>query len=222
MSGDLADSPNVRELLLSVRKLPSDSMSKLLSELSAHNLPDILDLQSQLSDLLSTTEDNTIPLRSEYDVHHSTVRTTIIAQKVSLSKHKSTLSTEDAAYSQLIDRIDLLLRDIFAKSFIHPKSLPLHEIFLFDIKSPAREVFAPAPRQAVERALSAPHDYLDCECCDGRENGLSATQPATAILYQLYLESGAVINISDLWSAFYAIFGPEDGDMEEGREEHIL
>jgi len=226
MSSDLADSALIRDLLLSIRKLPSDSMSNLLSEPSLHTIPDLLALQSNLNALLSTTKDSGPPLRSEYDVSHSTIRTTVIAQKVSLSKHKSTLSKEDAAYSTLVDRIDLLLKEYFAKNLIHPKSLPLHEIFLFDIKSPAREVFAPAPRQAIERALSAPHDYLDCECCDGRESGLSGTQPATAILYQLYLESGAVINISDLWSAFYAILGPEDGDEEGGknggREEQIL
>ena len=222
MSGDLADSAIVRELLLSVRKLPSDAMTKVLSEISKHAIADVADLQRDLNDLLSTTKDTTIPLRSEYDVHHETLRTTVIAQKVSLSRHRSTLSKEDAAYSKIVDRVDELLQLYFGRYLIPPKSLPLHEIFLFDIRSPAREVFAPAPRQAVERALSAPHDYLDCDCCDGRENGLSATQPATAILYQLYLESGAVINISDLWSAFHAILGPEDGDAEEGREEQIL
>ena len=41
---------------------------------------------------------------------------------------------------------------------------------------------------------------------------LSGTQPATAILYQLYLESGALINVSDLWSAFFAIVGEDGGD----------
>ena len=38
---------------------------------------------------------------------------------------------------------------------------------------------------------------------------LSSTQPSTAILYQLYLESGAMINVFDLWSAFNAIIGSE-------------
>lgn len=230
ISGDLADSTLIRDLFVSIRRLPSDSMNNLLSEPSLQAVPDIPDLQSSLNALLSTTKDSTTPLRSEHDVSHSTIRTTVIAQKVSLSKHKSTLSKEDAAYSALVHRIDHLLQDYFTTHLIHPKSLPLHEIFLFDIKSPTREVFAPAARQAVERALSAPHDYLDCECCDGRESGLSGTQPATAILYQLYLESGAMINISDLWSAFYAILGPEDGlgeegvegAKDEGREQQIL
>ena len=40
---------------------------------------------------------------------------------------------------------------------------------------------------------------------------ISASQPATAIVYQLYLESGPLINVADLWSAFLVIKGePED------------
>lgn len=37
------------------------------------------------------------------------------------------------------------------------------------------------------------------------QGALSATQPPTAILYQLYLESGAAINVADFYSAFCAI-----------------
>ena len=80
----------------------------------------------------------------------------------------------------------------------------------------------PAPRRAIERALSAPHDYLNCECCEGGGKGdaaaLSSSQPATAILYQLYLESGALINIADLWAAFSAVVGTE-GEEEKGEAE---
>ena len=43
---------------------------------------------------------------------------------------------------------------------------------------------------------------------------LSSTQPATAILYQLYLESGSLVNASDLWSAFNAIVGEEEDEVE--------
>jgi origin recognition complex subunit 3 len=91
----------------------------------------------------------------------------------------------------------------------------LSEVFMYDLKSPHTEVFQPKPRFAVERALASPHDYLGCECCsgvDGNPAALSATQPATAIVYQMYLESGTLINVSDLWSAFNAIAG--DGTEE--------
>ena len=107
-----------------------------------------------------------------------------------------------------------LLERYFKAVFIDPKSLLFHEVFIYDLKSPHREVFTPRPRHAIERALAAPHDYLDCNCCapgkdDGDEQTLSASQPATAILYQLYLESGSLINASDLWQAFQAVVGDE-------------
>jgi origin recognition complex subunit 3 len=47
---------------------------------------------------------------------------------------------------------------------------------------------------------------------DGNPAALSSTQPATAIVYQMYLESGTLINVTDLWSAFNAIAG--DGTEE--------
>lgn len=39
---------------------------------------------------------------------------------------------------------------------------------------------------------------------------LAGSQPMTALLYQLYLESGSSINVTDLWSAFSAMIGDEE------------
>lgn len=47
---------------------------------------------------------------------------------------------------------------------------------------------------------------------DGEEVGIRSTQPPASIIYQLYLESGALINIFDLWSAFYQVIGGDDGE----------
>jgi origin recognition complex subunit 3 len=45
---------------------------------------------------------------------------------------------------------------------------------------------------------------------------MSPTLPPTALLYRLYLESGALINASDLWSAFAAIMeGEGEGDVSK-------
>lgn len=44
------------------------------------------------------------------------------------------------------------------------------------------------------------------------QGALSSTQPPTAILYQLYLESGNLINVNDLWLAFNAIVGEDEED----------
>jgi len=222
MSGELAESAVVRDTLLSCRKMPSDSMSNLLSKLSNFELPGISEVHADLKNLTNSMDNEATPLRSEHDIHHDSLRTTIVAQKVSLSKQSSALSKQDIAYSKIVSSVNTTLQNFFQTSLINPKDLFLHEVLIYDSKSPHRDVFTPKPRFAIERALSSPHDYLGCSCCEGAKNGLSATQPATAILYQLYLESGALINTSDLWSAFYAVVGAEDAEDEDADQQRAL
>ena len=232
LSGKLKGSSMLRSMLLSIRKCPSTTVTQCFDILARTPLPSNISkrftsLHSEYTSLLQTLSDANQTLRSEDDLANSTLRTTVVAQKISLSKQKSTLSKEDAAYTALLRRFTDLLEEYFAHVLINPKQdLPFHEIFLYDLKSPHRETFTPRPRHAVERALAAPHDYLSCDCCAPNKHGaegededeeatLSATQPATAILYQLYLESGNLINVSDLWQAFRAVMGDEEGREEE-------
>lgn len=224
MSGKLQGSALTRSLLLSIRKTPSDVATLLLSSLSTTSMPrylldDCAELEKELGVLMRDGNDSAQPLRSEDDLKNSTLRTTVVAQKVELSKQKSSLSKEDAAYTALLRRFTDMLERYFADTLVNPKDLVFHEIFMYDPKSPHREVFTPRPRHAIERALAAPHDYLDCDCCapgagEGDESTLAATQPATAVLYQLYLESGSLINASDLWQAFQAVMGDEKSDEQ--------
>ena len=223
MSGELFQSTLFEEILNSVKKLPSDIMHDLLHDLAGifhhEGLEKVI---IDLDKLTSSLDDPEVPLRSQYDVHHETLRTTVIAQKVSLGKNTSTLSAQDAAYTKIVDRTFSELQKKFRWALINPQNLFLNEALIYDSKSPHREVFTPRPRFAIERALSSPHDYLGCECCGGAESGLSDTQPATAILYQLYLESGSVINTADLWSAFWTIVGTEESKDEEAERERVL
>lgn len=221
MSGELSDSILIRDILLSVKKLPSDSMFEMVTQISDY-LPCMKRIHKDLAGLISTTTDKSAPLRSEHDVHHSTLRATVVAQKVELSKQTAALSRQDIEYSKIVNRVDTLLREYFQKTFINPQDLFLHEIFVYDAKSPYRDVFTAKPRFAVERALSCPRDYLGCTCCDSAENGLSSSQPATAILYQLYLESGAQINVADLQSAFNTIMCAEEPEDEEAEHQKNL
>jgi origin recognition complex subunit 3 len=223
MSCKLRGSAMIRTLLLSVRKAQSDMASALMESVCAQSIPEdvrveIITLRDQLAELVAGSSSKGQPLRSEDDIGSSTVRTTVVAQKVHLSKQKSQLSKQDAAYTEILRNFSDLLETYFNNTLINPNDLPFHEVFIYDLKSPHREVFTPRPRHAVERALSSPHDYLDCDCCapdkaEGEEATLSSTQPATAVLYQLYLESGSLINASDLWQAFQAVMG---GEKEEG------
>lgn len=203
--------------MLSIKKTSSEKLILLLSSLKELGLEGSpLDWSVFHDDLDKLIKGNTGsgPLRSQDDVRNDSVRTTVIAQKVLLSKHKATLSEQDKAYSDLVARFHDELDKYFASAFIDPQSLFLSEVLMYDLKSPHTEVFQPKPRFAIERALASPHDYLGCSCCDrdqgGGEGVLAATQPATAILYQLFLESGVLVNVSDLWSAFEALVGEEN------------
>lgn len=222
MSGDLVESSLLEEIFASFKKLPSDVMENLLGDL-AEAIPraSLTHIFSDLQTLVRSLEDSK-PLRSQYDVHHETLRTTVVAQKVSLSKNTSALSPEDAAYTKIVDRAYTELRDYFQKTLINPQDQFFNEVLIYDTKSPHKEVFTPRPRFAIERALTSPHDYLGCDCCGGADGGLSATHPATAILYQLYLESGSLINTADLWSAFWTIVGVEGAENEEAEQRKAL
>ena len=221
MSGELNDSTLIRETLLAVKKLPSDKMGDMLGQLSDH-IPAMKRIQTDLVKLISATSNQAVPLRSEHDMHHNTLRTTVVAQKVELSKQAAALSKQDREYSTIVNRASNVLQGYYQEALINPQDLFLHELFLYDAKTPYRDAFTPKPRYAVERALSSPHDYLGCNCCDNTESGLLSTQPATALLYQLYLETGSLVNISDLWSAFNTIVGADDGEGEEEDQQKTL
>jgi len=145
-------------------------------------------------------------LKSKYSAQSRVVRTTVVAQKVQLSHDTATLTDNDKAFTDAIDRLaEVLSRHIQCDAVT---SGPLHEAWLYDAKSPYRDVFVPRPSVIFARALTRPHDYISCACC--RTNGtLAGTLPTTAILYHLYLEAGALINVADLWSAYLALVGDE-------------
>jgi origin recognition complex subunit 3 len=204
---------------LSVKKAPSDVLEPLLESITTcldaedEACKHSSSLREQLEELISSNKTNE-PLRSEHDQRNETLHTTVINKKVQLSKQKAALSKSDAAYSKILDDFLDWLVVFFKQRLVNLNTLFLREILIYDLRPAHRGVFAPKTRFAVERALSSPHDYLNCECCvpaDG-EGALTATQPSTAILYQLYLESGPLINVSDLWSAFSAIQEDENGE----------
>jgi origin recognition complex subunit 3 len=223
-SNKLLGSPLIRSLLLSIRKAPSNITLEVLKSMAATEIHEDVkaqaaEIESELEDLIEAQGNSKQPLRSEDDVKNSTMRTTVVAQKVELSKQKSALSKQDTAYTAIVRRLSDLLESYLSERLESPKALVMPEIFMYDLRSPYREVFTPRPRHAIERALAAPHDYLDCDCCapgqEGEEATLAGSQPATAVLYQLYLESGSLINASDLWQAFQAVIGDSQEDEQQ-------
>ena len=189
-SGEISGSPLLRETMLYLKKVSSDKMGEVLASFkqaeSVYLDVDISAYQKELEELLKKS-DTTTPLRTQDDVRIGSLRTTVVAQKVELSKHKAALSEQDKAYSDLISRLHDDLENYFTTTFIDPKALFLSEILIYDFRSPHTEVFQPKPRFALERALSAPHDYLGCECCGGSEGKDLEVKTISGCLYMLFV-----------------------------------
>ncbi|KAI0022218.1 origin recognition complex subunit 3 N-terminus-domain-containing protein [Xylariomycetidae sp. FL0641] len=183
-------------------------------------LADLQGLLAEVQQLCDVAEEKGHVLRSEYSGQSKVVRTTVVAQKVQLSRDSAALTEDDKSYTALIDRLVETLTKRLQTERI--EDVPFHEIWLFDSRIPYKDVFIPRPRVAVERALSRPHDYLGCSCCSSQEDQIAPTQPTTSILYQLYLETGSLINVADLWSAYYAIVGEGDEDGTDERRALVL
>lgn len=222
MSGELAGSSLLEDILLPVKKLQSHLMADLLGNITECNdLPgDIKLCMTHLRQVTSEASPNgSMSLKSSYDIQHSHLRTTVVAHKVELSKHAARLTSHETAYTKIVERVFNTLNDYFKARLVNPQDLVLHELLVYDLKSPYADAFTPKPRFAVERALSSPRDYLACDCCHSAEVGLSSSQPATAILYQLYLESGNQINAADLWSAFWTVVGADGAEDEDEQQQ---
>lgn len=167
-------------------------------------------------DAIAEAKDSGHTLRSKYSGQTKIVRTTVIAQKVQLSQDSAALTDRDKVFTDLVDSFVGLLR---AESSCRPaSSVFLHETWLYNSRAPYRDVFVPKPRAVFERGLARPRDYLACECCDD-EGGASPAAPPASIVYRLYEEAGALINVADMWTAFYGIVGEEDGEDGDGLDE---
>ena len=165
----------------------------------------LADTRHKVEALIEQARDKGNILRSKYTAQSRVLRTTVVAQKVQLSHDSAALTDEDKAFSEVVD--DLVERVSSATTCESAENMFLSEIWLYDSRAPYRDVFVPRPGAVIARALSRPHDYLGCACCGGSGD---ANASATSILYKLYLEAGSLVNVADLWSAFFARVGQDD------------
>jgi origin recognition complex subunit 3 len=235
--GTLNDSDAVRGVLDSIKKMTPDVLAlfinRILEALESGSpeldlegwvtterdiFTELTAIQAKVSFITQNSVETAKYVRSQYAISNQSLRTTVVAQKVQLSYEKSTLSKVDLQYTALIDRVLKFFEKYFAVE--DPKSLFLNEAWLYDSLSPYSDVFTPRPRFAIEQSLAMPCDYL--RSCKDTGDALSLENPATAILYQMYLESGSLINVSDIWTAFYSIVGGDDGEGYDERTALML
>lgn len=207
-SGNLKQSTLVRETLLTLKKIDPPLLLDLL--------PKVLDILFVMpASVVDISPDDFRDLLEEVQRGDPKISKAAMLDAECASAGKRRVPKRDASQTaaqvdnaSLAERFVELLKTYFDRALVSMTELPFNEILFYDLKSPHRDVFMPRPRAAIERALSAPQDYLGCQCCGQSQEGLRPTQPATAVLYQLYLESGALINAFDLWSAFSAVVQP--------------
>ncbi|KAK6540929.1 hypothetical protein TWF694_008313 [Orbilia ellipsospora] len=217
--GEFTTRPAFRDAILTTKKTSSEKFLLLLTTLA--------ELPSELSSSLAEAAAKVETLQSEKSKKGGLItefalpeshRTTVKSGRVRLDELKSGMTSQDTEYNKIVTTTVQTLEKYFKDRFKSYTNLFLHEIFFYDLKSPHSQVFAPKPRPSIERALSRPGDYLGCECCSGDLEGIEGVQPYAAILYQLYLESPALIGIYDLWSAFRVVSLGEKADEEADEE----
>ncbi|ROW16090.1 hypothetical protein VPNG_01926 [Cytospora leucostoma] len=167
----------------------------------------------EIATLQSQAQSKGKMLRNQHSAQGRALRTTVVAQKVQLSKDESSLTSEDKAFTELVDKLVVLIAD--ATACQSADAILFHELWMYESRSPHKDVFIPRPGTVFERALSRPHDYLACACCSTANAGNASTLPVTSILYHLYEEAGALVNVADLWSAFYALVGAGEDNNDD-------
>lgn len=219
--GALSDSPTLQSTQAAVKKLDSQSFRGLLSSLVEAEEEQLLPQLRQIHEDLEDWVRKYTPA-GDSDIQHSDdTETTPARQQLQTNKarHKPLAARGTTEYATLVERFLAVSESLLAEALVRPQDMPLHEVFLFDFKSPLKDAFAPRPRFTLERALSAPFDYLVSDADDAPAAARSADQPAVALLYQLYLESGALVNVYDLWHAFHATF--EAAAQGDGCDENL-
>lgn len=236
--GQLSESTTLQNVLDAIKRMTPEDVTKFIQSLfdaiqdgcpemdlegwqddDSDFIASLYQILTNNNKIFKDASESGIPVRSSYAIQSKGLRTTVIAQRVQLSYENSALTEQDKSFTSLVDQLSTILTDYFNLS--NPQHIFLSETWLYDNTQRHRAVFQPRPRAAIERALSAPYDYINCACCDPVD-GLAPTHPATAILYQMYLETSAIINIHDLWSAFYEMISGGDDHQTNERDALVL
>lgn len=203
---------NKREILLSITRLSSCAQ-----------IPDQLRTAcSQLQQFCSDSPDQDI--RSLNQLSNAGVTTTVIGQKVELAKAPAALSIAETKFADLVrDAIDLLAAHL-TEMLKSPRLMPLHEVLLYEAGSPYRHSHHPRPRHAIERGLSTPSHYLMLGGSGlNPQSGPEPSWPAIALLHQLHLEAGALINVGDMWIAYCTVMSTDEHEeMDDDRRKTLL
>ena len=166
MSNKLKESHFIRDLSLSLYKATSDILCKvmesLLPLLDCQDSNKVENILKQVRKAEAENSNSSIPLGSARSLGPGALMST--------KARKLHLSNQNTTYLNLLEEFKQFIETYLDQNLIDPHGLFLTEILIYDLKSPQREAFMPRPRFALERALSAPYDYLNCDCCSAADD----------------------------------------------------
>lgn len=217
----ICDTEDYKECIELLRMTSKDELMDLLqqcrSSLTEDLPPDLSTLPSDLDALLDrflkideVTEEET-PENTEESLHlEKTDLHTLRKRLQEEGKKKKKLSPYEKLRNETIDFFDSLFR----KFLVCPTSLPLYEIFYYDAWGEIKRHLNASPRSVVQMALSSPHHYLQCKCCESEPGSVTPSMPDICIAYKLHLECTQLINLYDWLQAFVTVV-TTDEDLDE-------
>jgi origin recognition complex subunit 3 len=124
-------------------------------------------------------------------------------------------------YEKLLCECLDYLHSIFEKYLCPFSKGPVFiELHIFNDVSALRRQIVGTPRGSLHNALSNPHHYLQCKCCELRDNEqILATMPDVAVAYKLHLECNKYINLFDWLQAFAMVVENQNADNDENEED---
>lgn len=147
LSGELhSNTPLVRDLLLSMKKMNSTSLLNLLGEVTAEmQVPYLVEKVAPLRDsIMALVEQSESSgkktLTSEFDVSKDTLRATAVSKRIRLGEQKSALTKQDTEYSKLVQQVHDAAEAYFKANLKGLQEQFLHELFFYDLISPHRDV----------------------------------------------------------------------------------
>uniref|UniRef100_A0A1A9X3B7 Origin recognition complex subunit 3 n=1 Tax=Glossina brevipalpis TaxID=37001 RepID=A0A1A9X3B7_9MUSC len=187
------------EYYASIIKEKLDKVQLLLNKISAAEL---------------IAHNNFSEQKSSEHLKHLSSREELKQKLLQMSKLEKPVSEFSKLVEELLSYIEKQIIDEHLGSL--QRAPALHELFIFsDIISVRRNIIG-SPRTSLHMALNNPHFYLQCNCCNLRENTqLLATMPDISVAYKLHLECGRMINLYDWLQAFRSVVDFNEDEQEQ-------
>eukprot|EP01102_Stenamoeba_stenopodia_P015362 TRINITY_DN5223_c0_g1_i1.p1 TRINITY_DN5223_c0_g1~~TRINITY_DN5223_c0_g1_i1.p1 ORF type:complete len:593 (+),score=131.02 TRINITY_DN5223_c0_g1_i1:161-1939(+) len=119
---------------------------------------------------------------------------------------------DDVSKQRMIEFID----QFFRLHLVPYHQLTMQENFYYNDARELAATFNASMRESLNRALTNPHSYLNCDCCSLDQTELIPnTMPDICILYKLIEKSNKMINLYDLYCTFKGLYSKESYDKEK-------